>query len=417
MTTPKIYLPLLDNGNGDVKANFLLCREAAFKGYEVVSERASDSHADRGMNKIANAFLKSDCDVWINLDADIHFTRADVENLLSHEVPLVYGVYPKKQDDTPPCVGTFETVPVANNLATLRRCGRGFMLVRRSLLLAMKEEYGGPALRYHNHGEVEWNFFESGPVMGAASVYPPGAHDADGWPLREWISEDWMFCERARGLGVPTLVDTRIALGHEGSKVYRFGSEGVVRRDWQNVPGWFSEADAETYRRIAHALPEGGQFAEIGCWMGRSLCALVEFLHELGKGAGLHAIDTFKGTQSEPCKSIQAAEVERHGGSLRAVFEANLKAFGGAAQIYEMESLKAAEAFRDGSLDAVFIDGNHRLEAVRADLAAWIPKVKVGGIIAGHDYDEQEVKQAVDEEFACDEAKVEVIGRCWFVQL
>jgi hypothetical protein len=40
----------------------------------------------------------------------------------------------------------------------------------------------------------------------------------------------------------------------------------------------------------------------------------------------------------------------------------------------------------NGSLDFVYIDGNHRFEQVVADLAAWAPKVRPGGIVAGHDY-------------------------------
>jgi hypothetical protein len=49
-------------------------------------------------------------------------------------------------------------------------------------------------------------------------------------------------------------------------------------------------------------------------------------------------------------------------------------------------SVEAAGDFADGSLDFVYIDGNHEFSAVAADLFAWTPKVRSGGIIAGHDY-------------------------------
>jgi len=49
-------------------------------------------------------------------------------------------------------------------------------------------------------------------------------------------------------------------------------------------------------------------------------------------------------------------------------------------------SVDAAADLSNGSLDFVYIDGNHRLESVISDLAAWAPKVRAGGIIAGHDY-------------------------------
>jgi hypothetical protein len=46
----------------------------------------------------------------------------------------------------------------------------------------------------------------------------------------------------------------------------------------------------------------------------------------------------------------------------------------------------AAQKFNDGSLDFVYIDANHNLPNVIADINAWLPKVRSGGIIAGHDY-------------------------------
>lgn len=50
------------------------------------------------------------------------------------------------------------------------------------------------------------------------------------------------------------------------------------------------------------------------------------------------------------------------------------------------DSLTAARGMRDESLDFVFIDADHTLEAVQRDIAAWWPKVLAGGILGGHDY-------------------------------
>jgi hypothetical protein len=49
-------------------------------------------------------------------------------------------------------------------------------------------------------------------------------------------------------------------------------------------------------------------------------------------------------------------------------------------------SMDAVNDFEDESLDFVFIDGNHTFEYVVEDIAQWEKKVKVGGIVAGHDY-------------------------------
>jgi predicted O-methyltransferase YrrM len=67
-------------------------------------------------------------------------------------------------------------------------------------------------------------------------------------------------------------------------------------------------------------------------------------------------------------------------------------------------STQAASRFADGELDFVFIDANHLYEHVCADIKAWWPKVRRGGMLMGHDYGvyrdatgEWGVSRAVDE--------------------
>jgi hypothetical protein len=45
-----------------------------------------------------------------------------------------------------------------------------------------------------------------------------------------------------------------------------------------------------------------------------------------------------------------------------------------------------ASRFEDGSLDLVYIDGNHAYEWVKEDIELWWPKLRKGGVLAGHDY-------------------------------
>lgn len=49
-------------------------------------------------------------------------------------------------------------------------------------------------------------------------------------------------------------------------------------------------------------------------------------------------------------------------------------------------SVDVATTVPDGSLDFVYIDGNHDLAHVITDIHAWAPKVRKGGIISGHDW-------------------------------
>lgn len=65
--------------------------------------------------------------------------------------------------------------------------------------------------------------------------------------------------------------------------------------------------------------------------------------------------------------------------------------------ILRLESLKAVNLFVDGQLDFVYIDGCHSTDAVEGDILSWLPKVRSGGILAGHDYETWEsVRRAVD---------------------
>lgn len=75
---------------------------------------------------------------------------------------------------------------------------------------------------------------------------------------------------------------------------------------------------------------------------------------------------------------------------------------GDRAKVIRKPSITAAGIIPDRSLDFVFIDADHSYEAIKDDIGAWQHKVKVGGYLGGHDYDNTEypcfgVKRAVDE--------------------
>lgn len=53
--------------------------------------------------------------------------------------------------------------------------------------------------------------------------------------------------------------------------------------------------------------------------------------------------------------------------------------------------------FAAESLAVVFLDGAHDEAAIRADLAAWLPKVRPGGLLCGHDRNEDGVHAALKD--------------------
>lgn len=414
---PKIFIPVSCNGSGYGKTAWAISLATAFVGRHVRIENMGGSHADRACNNMANFFLRTDCDVMLIVDIDTEFTAKDVARAIGHIErghKAVWGLYPKKQDECVPCLNTWPEVPPPDEhgLVNVRRAGRGFLMITRDVFEMLKRDNGGPAVKFFNHDEPEWAFFRSGVVEGRYSAMLHGEP--------EWISEDWHLCEDLRiHLGIPTLVDTGIVLAHIGSKTYRFPKESLVRVDshissWRDIHGWFDYEDL--YRMLVAEIPDRGAFLEVGCWLGRSLGAFEEFSTDAEKSMTLFAVDTFKG---KPANNEHAAILNAHGGSVLSAFKRNMTALGleigGNLHILEGDSASEAANISDETMDAIFIDADHGEESVSRDISAWWPKVKPGGILAGHDFDEPGVLAAVDRAFSRS-GSVETIGRCWLVR-
>jgi predicted O-methyltransferase YrrM len=141
-------------------------------------------------------------------------------------------------------------------------------------------------------------------------------------------------------------------------------------------------------------LPAGITMVEIGCYQGEA----TEMF--LAKAAKLVAVDPWadyiEDTGSEAIGSIhmrEMSEVER-------LFDARV---GDRVTKVKLPSIEGAALFEDGSFDLVYIDANHGYADVLADIKAWRPKVKAGGIFAGHDFNDERpylqraVREAVGE--------------------
>ncbi len=83
---------------------------------------------------------------------------------------------------------------------------------------------------------------------------------------------------------------------------------------------------------------------------------------------------------------------------------------------YEGDSVVAANRIDNKSLDLVFIDAGHRYAAVISDIQAWLPKIKKGGWISGHDYLRPGVNTAVKEIFNGNHIKTDS-NKTWFVRV
>jgi predicted O-methyltransferase YrrM len=77
------------------------------------------------------------------------------------------------------------------------------------------------------------------------------------------------------------------------------------------------------------------------------------------------------------------------------------------------KSADVSKQFADASLEFVFIDASHDYESVKEDIEAWLPKVKVGGIVGGDDYQWEGVNKAV-QELVPDAKSIGVRDSNWF---
>jgi predicted O-methyltransferase YrrM len=100
--------------------------------------------------------------------------------------------------------------------------------------------------------------------------------------------------------------------------------------------------------------------------------------------ARLYTVDTF----------------EFYGGLPLFMFRAirNMKACGVMDRIHVLacRSWDAASLFDDGEVDLLWVDAGHDFTSVKNDLEAWKPKIKPGGILAGHDLKEPGVAKALE---------------------
>ena len=144
-----------------------------------------------------------------------------------------------------------------------------------------------------------------------------------------------------------------------------------------------------------------GRGAEIGVKLGR----YSDLLLSSWEGEKLISIDPW--LEAEPDEYVDHANVQqdRHEDFYRHTKDLLAK-YRDRSEIWRTTSVEAAKRVPDGSLDFVYIDARHDYDSVLEDLEAWFPKLRPGGLMAGHDYADGEfrqgvfgVKSAVDEFF------------------
>lgn len=191
-------------------------------------------------------------------------------------------------------------------------------------------------------------------------------------------------------------------------------SRSEVPHFYEKIFGWFSYASV--YAQAVALAPPEAHFVEVGAWHGKSAAFMAVEILNSGKKIRFDVVDHFKGSAS-PGEQFMRDQAAANGGTIRSIFEANLAPVRHALNVVELPSVEAARRYANKSLDFVFIDAGHDEDEVRADIKAWLPKIKPGGVLAGHDYITwPTVTAAVHAELGDSEDRL-VNGDCWYYRV
>lgn len=141
-------------------------------------------------------------------------------------------------------------------------------------------------------------------------------------------------------------------------------------------------------KALANSLDDESIIMMLG--VGPAIMAMA-MLEDTKKTLYLYGIDIDKQCLEYARKHLNAAGVSPHN-----------------AILIQNSSLVEATYWEDESIDVLLVDADHSYEAVRADIEAWWPKVRKGGIVFFHDYEKKQI-----EDNGVEEAVEESRGRYW----
>ena len=169
-------------------------------------------------------------------------------------------------------------------------------------------------------------------------------------------------------------------------EVIKRRNEKVLHDRYALPTGWFTQHDINEYRKLINDVPDGGSICELGCYKGRSLCSVADIIKR--KNLKVTVVDIFNGTDNE----VKEESYEQE-------FIDNVTRFGLEPTIHNGYTHELSKNMLEGQFDLIFVDADHSYEAVKQDINDWLPMIKNGGKISGHDYYHSGVNRAVDEKF------------------
>lgn len=210
------------------------------------------------------------------------------------------------------------------------------------------------------------------------------------------LTDDGYFAGKLELAGLKMLADAHVLCTHwdnESQTPYRFpedcypmlpeGKEGLFQSlpdGWMTIPEltWLSEQAAK-HKNIV----------ELGSFKGRSTVVMAKSTEGM-----VWAIDDWKGPR-ETAIAVNGEYVHYNvdHSELFEEFQSNTSKFSNIEAIISDH----ARAEVPVQPDMVFVDGDHRYEAVKRDIEKWMPRLKDGGLLCGHDRNWPGVEQAIKE--------------------
>lgn len=149
---------------------------------------------------------------------------------------------------------------------------------------------------------------------------------------------------------------------------------------------------------------------ECGSLFGRSASEFLERCRVVGISAQVWCIDTwewcpepaeFRKVLSDEDYVDFCARISKVGLRSEAIFDFYMSDTN--VNKIKCDAAVCAESFEDGTIDFVFLDAFHDYQSVKEQIAAWTPKVRLGGFIGGDDFNGEGltrgVKKAIFEKF------------------
>jgi hypothetical protein len=179
------------------------------------------------------------------------------------------------------------------------------------------------------------------------------------------------------------------------------------------IDGWFNFH--EVYSNAVNTFPNNSVFVEIGSWKGTSSAYMgVELINANKKNTKFVCIDTW-GENDDGEYLTEQSVID---GTLYQEFLNNIKPLqDNGLNILPVRNRSdlAVTEFMDNSIDFLYIDGSHLYENVKNDILLYLPKMKTNSIVAGHDWQSEDIRRAVHECFGQD--RITLNQNTWIVQL